>query len=184
LVDWQCVQGRQFHPLHRGFDTTQGMAAQRDFVRGENQTQRLRLAVAFEFRKGELVVGISSVLSGDSSMRTARACGSFAQHSGDFVFMCLCELMVKAMAAGLFQPDKVVSGPATKPKEVAMQPVPKVNDAARREAGCQFHGQGTMAGAGDVLTQLLLVRGKYADAAPAARNGHIPLLRVRGGFDC
>ena len=40
-----------------------------------------------------------------------------------------------------------------------------------------------MAGAGDIFAKLLLVRGEDADAAPPARNGHLPLLRVRRWLD-
>lgn len=51
------------------------------------------------------------------------------------------------------------------------------------QSGGEFHRQRTMAGASHVLAQLLLVRREDADAASPARNGHIPLLRTRGGLD-
>jgi len=40
-----------------------------------------------------------------------------------------------------------------------------------------------MARASDILAKLLLVQREDADAAPPARNGHIPLLRVRRWLD-
>ena len=40
-----------------------------------------------------------------------------------------------------------------------------------------------MARANDILAKLLLVRREDADAVPSARNGHIPLLRVRRQLD-
>lgn len=51
----QRGEQRQLHPLHRGLDASQGVAAQRDFVRCEDQAQSLFLSLALEFRKGELV---------------------------------------------------------------------------------------------------------------------------------
>src|SRR5438445_2139634 len=64
-----------------------------------------------------------------------------------------------------------------------MQPIPNADDTARGKAGCKFHCQWPMAAAGDILAQLLLVRREDADATSPARNGHIPLLRVRRGLD-
>jgi hypothetical protein len=40
-----------------------------------------------------------------------------------------------------------------------------------------------MAGARDILAELLFVRGKNADATSPAGNGHIPLLRVSRSLD-
>ncbi len=51
----QCSEKRQLHPLHHGLDASQGMAAQRNFVRGENQPEILFLLLALEFGEGELV---------------------------------------------------------------------------------------------------------------------------------
>ena len=51
----QRGEQRQLHPLHRGLNASQRVAAQRDFVRGEDQAQSLFLSLALEFRKGELV---------------------------------------------------------------------------------------------------------------------------------
>jgi hypothetical protein len=44
----RCLPGnaakkRQFHPLHRSFDASQGMAAQRNLMRDEHQAQLLLL---------------------------------------------------------------------------------------------------------------------------------------------
>jgi hypothetical protein len=76
--------------------------------------------------------------------------------------------MVTVTVASHFQPNKVVGGSTTEAKQITMQPVPKVDDAARGNAGCQFHRQRTMTGPNDILAELLLVRGENADAASAA----------------
>ena len=55
LIGRQCPKERQLHPLHRGFDTPQGMTAQRDFMRGEDQAQPLLFALVLEFGEGELI---------------------------------------------------------------------------------------------------------------------------------
>ena len=82
-----------------------------------------------------------------------------------------------------FQTDKVVGGSTTETKKIAVQPIPKTNASAWNKTRRKFHCQWPMAGAGDILAKLLLVRREDADAAPPARNGHIPLLRVRRGLD-
>src|SRR2546427_5768774 len=105
--------------------------------------------------------GSSKEWSAEISTRTPRGCGSFAQHSGDFVLIILCGLT----AASQLQPDKVVGGSTAKTKKVAVQPIPKPDRPARSESGCKFHRQRTMAGACDVLAELGLVRRKNADAA-------------------
>lgn len=64
-----------------------------------------------------------------------------------------------------------------------MQPIPKVDDAARSGCTSQFHGQWAMAGARHILAKLLLVRRKDADAAPTTRDSHIPLLCICRGLD-
>ena len=51
----QSGDERQFHSLHRRFDTPQSVAAQRDFMGGENQAQPLLFALALEFGEGELI---------------------------------------------------------------------------------------------------------------------------------
>lgn len=51
----QSGKQRQLHPLHQRFDTAQRVAAQHDFMRGEDQPQSLLPAVVLEFRKGELI---------------------------------------------------------------------------------------------------------------------------------
>ena len=45
----------KLHPLHRGLDAAQGMTAQRDFVRGEDESELLFLPLALEFGEGKLV---------------------------------------------------------------------------------------------------------------------------------
>ncbi len=46
---------RQLHTLHRGLDSPQRMAANRDFVRSEDQAKPLLIAIALEFGEGELI---------------------------------------------------------------------------------------------------------------------------------
>jgi len=58
----QAHQIGEFHPLQRGLDAPQGMAAQRNLVRGEDQPEGLFLAVSPEFREGELVEGQEKTL--------------------------------------------------------------------------------------------------------------------------
>lgn len=55
MVAGQRRQGGKFHPLHRGFDASQGMAMQQNFVCGEDQTKLLLLSLALEFSERELV---------------------------------------------------------------------------------------------------------------------------------
>ena len=71
-----------------------------------------------------------------------------------------------------------------KPKQVAMQVIPKHVAATRHETARQFQCQWPMTGTGYVFAQLLLVGREYADATPPARDGHIPLLRIRRRLDC
>ena len=87
------------------------------------------------------------------------------------------------MTAELFQSAKRIGGMSAKPQKMAMQPVPKWIVIERALATGKFQGQRPVAGARQILTQLLLVRREYADAAPPARNGDIPLLRVGSRFD-
>ena len=62
LAAWQFSKERQLHPLHRGLDAAQGMAANQHFVHGENQSEHLLLGPTLEFGKSELVVGQQQVL--------------------------------------------------------------------------------------------------------------------------
>ena len=110
-------------------------------------------------------------------MRNPFASGSLAQHSGVFVLMFLCVLMV--MPTSHFQTTNVVGGSTTETKKITVQPIPKQKASARNKARREFHCQWPMARASEILAKLLLVRREDADAAPSARNGHIPLLRVR-----
>ena len=64
-----------------------------------------------------------------------------------------------------------------------MKPVPKRIVIGRAQATGKFQCQRPVAGTRQILTQLLLVRRENADAAPPARNGDIPLLRVGCGLD-
>ena len=66
---------------------------------------------------------------------------------------------------------------------MAVQAIPKADATARDKAGRQLHRQRPVTGARHILPQLLFVRREDADASPPARNGHIPLLRVRRGLD-
>src|SRR5437867_2029043 len=77
----------------------------------------------------------------------------------------------------------VVSGATAETKEITVKPIPKAEAAVRDKASREFQRQGPVTGASYVLTKLLFVRGEDADASPAARNRHIPLLGVRRGFD-
>ena len=70
-------------------------------------------------------------------------------------------------------------GSTTEANKITVQPIPKPMLSARDKTGRKFHRQWPMTGARDILTKLLLVRRENADAAPSARNGDIPLLRVR-----
>src|SRR5439155_26254402 len=69
--------------------------------------------------------GSSMEWSAEISTRTPRACGSFAQHSGDFVLIILCELM--GTTASQLQPDKVVGGSAAETEQIAAQPIPETD---------------------------------------------------------
>lgn len=111
-------------------------------------------------------------------MRNARACGSLAQHSGDFVFMFLCVLTVLMTPPRQLQTDEIVGGLATESKQILMQPIPKRVASARGCTARKIESQRFVAGARHILAQLLLVRREDADAAPTPRNRHKPLLGV------
>lgn len=88
------------------------------------------------------------------------------------------------MPPGLFQSAERIGGMLAKPQEAALKPVPKRITIERAQpASGKFERQRPVAGARQVLTQLLLVRRKNANAAPPARNGDIPLLGVGSGLD-
>jgi len=87
------------------------------------------------------------------------------------------------MMASQFQTTHVVCGSTTETEKITVQPIPKPKASARNKARRKFHRQWPMPGAGDILTKLLFVRREDADAAPPARNGHIPLLRIRRRLD-
>ena len=55
LTTGQLRNERQFHPLHRGFDAPQRVAANQNFVSGKNQSELLFLSVAFEFGESKLI---------------------------------------------------------------------------------------------------------------------------------
>ena len=116
-------------------------------------------------------------------MRNPRACGSLAQHSGVFVLMFLYGLMFWLMLLSQMETENSFGGSTTEANKITVQTIPKPMLSARDRAGRKFHRQWPMTGAGDVLTKLLLVRRENANAAPPARNGHIPLLRVRRRLD-
>src|SRR5438552_11102800 len=77
--------------------------------------------------------GSSRLCSADSSTLTARAFGSLAQHSGDFVLMLLFGLQVTTTRQ--FQTTKSVGGALSKSKEMAVQTIPKEDATARDKAG-------------------------------------------------
>lgn len=55
MVIRDARQQRKLKPLHRGFDTSQGMSAQGDFVCGEDQAEVLLFPLVLEFGEGELI---------------------------------------------------------------------------------------------------------------------------------
>ena len=59
-----------------------------------------------------------------------------------------------------------------------MKPIPK-QVAMGREIIHQFQCQCPVTGSGHVFAELLLVERENADAAPPARDVHIPLLCIR-----
>ena len=99
-------------------------------------------------------------------MRNASAFGSLAQHSGVFVLIFVCGLMV--MMASQFQTTHVVCGSTTETEKITVQPIPKPKASERNKARRKFHRQCPMPGAGEILTKLLFVRREDADAAPPA----------------
>ncbi len=70
-------------------------------------------------------------------MRNASAFGSLAQHSGVFVLIFLCVLMV--MTASQFQTTHVVSGSTTETKKITVQPIPKPKASGRNRTGSKIH---------------------------------------------
>jgi len=114
-------------------------------------------------------------------MRNPCACGSLAQHSGVFVFMLFCGLRVTTTRQ--LETTERVGGALSKSEKTTVQPIPKAHATARNETGREFQGQRSVTGANHVLPQLSLVRREDANAAPAARDRHVPLLCVRRGLD-
>lgn len=55
MVIRNARQQRKLHPLHRRLDTSQSVATQSDFMRGEDQPQPLLFALVLEFGEGELI---------------------------------------------------------------------------------------------------------------------------------
>lgn len=55
LIARQCRKKGQFHPLHGHLNASQGMAAQRNLVGCEDQTELLFLPLALEFGESKLV---------------------------------------------------------------------------------------------------------------------------------
>ena len=80
-------------------------------------------------------------------MRNPCACGSLAQHSGVFVLMFLCGLMV--MSTSQFQTANIVGGSTTETKKITVQPIPKQKASARNKTRRKFHRQWPMTRAGD-----------------------------------
>ena len=92
LADWQSGDEGQLHTLHRSLYTSQGMAAQRNFVRREDQAELLFLSFDLEFGEGELVEGqqqafFSRLFDSDrASVRVARPTfGCFCAHGFQWV---------------------------------------------------------------------------------------------------
>jgi hypothetical protein len=71
-------------------------------------------------------------------MHNASALGSLAQHSGDFVRIFVCVLMV--MTASQFQTTHVVRSSTTETKKITVQPIPKAK-APTGNTGRKFHCQ-------------------------------------------
>ena len=63
-------------------------------------------------------------------MHNVRASGLLAQHSSDFVFMFVFEVLIMMPTSHLKTAERV-SGPLTESKEMAMQPIPKKDTAAK-----------------------------------------------------
>src|SRR5262249_36729904 len=56
LFAGQCSEKRQLRSLHRRLDASQGMAANQDFVHGEDQPEFLLLAFALQFSERKLIM--------------------------------------------------------------------------------------------------------------------------------
>jgi hypothetical protein len=94
------------------------------------------------------------------------------------MFLCDVLLRVVMMTPGLFQPAKCVGGVLAKAQEIAVKLIPKEDTLLLAKVVGKFQRQRTMTGTGHVFPKLLLVRRENANAAPAARDGHIPLLGI------
>jgi len=116
-------------------------------------------------------------------MRNPRACGSLAQHSGVFVLMFLYGLMFLVDVVESNGDGKCFRQLDDRSEEDNRAGDSKADAVRAGQAFREFHRQWPMPRAGHIFTKLLLVRRENADAAPPARNGHIPLLSVRCGLD-
>ena len=63
-----------------------------------------------------------------------------------------------------------------------MKFVPKLQTGLLMEIPGKFKCQRTVTGTGNIFPELFLVGRENTDAAPSARDGHIPLLRVGRGL--
>src|SRR5262249_850064 len=106
--------------------------------------------------------GNSRLCSADTSILTARAFGSLAQHSGAFVLMDFNGLITMTRK---FEPVETVRCASAKAEHVAVKAIPEADASSRRETGCQFKGQWSVTGARYVLAQLFLVWRENADAS-------------------
>jgi len=97
--------------------------------------------------------------------------------------MFLYALMFWLMLLSRMETENSFGGSTTEANKITVQPIPKPMLSALDKTGRKFHRQWPMTGAGDIFTKLLLVRRENTNAAPSARNGHIPLLRIRRRLD-
>jgi hypothetical protein len=134
LIARQRRQEEWFHSLHRGLDAVQGVAGQCNLVRGVDQAETLLFfSSLMSSAKANRSNGSSRLASADTSIFTARAFGSLAQHSGDFVLMGFNWLMT--MATRRFETAAVVRRAATEAQQIAMQPLPKADAAVHKRTG-------------------------------------------------
>ena len=84
---------------------------------------------------------------------------------------------------GFFQTAKRVRHLFAKAQKITVQFVPKVQTGLLMEIPGKFKRQRAVTGTGNIFPKLFRVGRENTDAAPSARDGHIPLLRVGRGFD-
>ena len=82
-----------------------------------------------------------------------------------------------------FDSDKAIGGGLAEAEQVTAEAMPDVAAAGAGETGGQIEGQGSVAGADEVLAELVLVRGEDADSTAAAGDADVPLLGICGGLD-